>query len=421
MRLAVIGFAGAAAIAAPAAAQDRFLINDRTLDAIVLVDDANANGVIDEPGEVHTWFSAANAAGTIGPSNPTCLAVRGDGLAAMGDQGLGVVFLLRDGNRDGDALDAGESVVAAGPGNASGVSLAFPTGAAFDAGGTLHVVNAGNSFGSDALYRMTDRNADGDFQDADEIEEFVAAGAFGPGNGPYSPQEAVFLPVAAYTGGLLRNSSASLHGVFAFRDLNHNGRADDPGEFAAYFDATNGSGIAPSAGFPLEFDAAAPGAVYLHQTVTGGVDQVIRLTDANHDDDAQDPGEALLVFETSEAGFTGVDLVSAAATGLLVTDNSGKKVIVLTDLDMDGKFMSPGERRDFFANAMGLVGDVRQMAQLPRVCYPDCDGSGTLNVNDYICFQTGFALGNPYADCNGDGQRNVNDYICFQTSFALGC
>ncbi len=55
------------------------------------------------------------------------------------------------------------------------------------------------------------------------------------------------------------------------------------------------------------------------------------------------------------------------------------------------------------------------------VCYADCDGSGSLNVNDYICFQTKFAIGDPYADCDGNGMRNVNDYICFQTEFALGC
>jgi hypothetical protein len=60
-------------------------------------------------------------------------------------------------------------------------------------------------------------------------------------------------------------------------------------------------------------------------------------------------------------------------------------------------------------------------------CYPNCDGSTgaggqpTLNVNDYICFQTRFALGDPYADCDQNGLRNVNDYICFQTKFALGC
>ncbi len=54
-------------------------------------------------------------------------------------------------------------------------------------------------------------------------------------------------------------------------------------------------------------------------------------------------------------------------------------------------------------------------------CYPDCDGSGTLDVGDYICFQTKFALGDPYADCDANGIRNVADFICFQTAFALGC
>ncbi len=62
-----------------------------------------------------------------------------------------------------------------------------------------------------------------------------------------------------------------------------------------------------------------------------------------------------------------------------------------------------------------------------ETCYANCDastgpgGAPTLNINDFVCFQTKFALGDPYADCDGNGQRNVNDYICFQTKFALGC
>ncbi len=55
------------------------------------------------------------------------------------------------------------------------------------------------------------------------------------------------------------------------------------------------------------------------------------------------------------------------------------------------------------------------------ICLPDCNADGQLNVNDFICFQTMFALGDAYADCDGNGLRNVNDYICFQTRFALGC
>jgi hypothetical protein len=54
-------------------------------------------------------------------------------------------------------------------------------------------------------------------------------------------------------------------------------------------------------------------------------------------------------------------------------------------------------------------------------CYPDCNSDGSLNLSDFGCFQTRFALGDPYADCNGDGVRNLSDFGCFQTKFALGC
>lgn len=55
------------------------------------------------------------------------------------------------------------------------------------------------------------------------------------------------------------------------------------------------------------------------------------------------------------------------------------------------------------------------------VCYPDCNGDGALNLADFGCFQTKFALNDPYADCNGDGVLNLADFGCFQTKFALGC
>jgi hypothetical protein len=406
---------------APAAAQKAFLLNDRTNDAIYRVADLNGDGFINEPGEVRLWFNAANVAGTIGPSNPTCLSTRPDGLAVMGDQGLGVIFRLRDLNGDGDAQDPGESLVAADATNASGVSFAFPTGAAFDPLGILYIVNAGNAFGNDAIYKLVDLNGDGDFQDPGEITEWVGAGAFGPGNGPYSPQEILFLPTAVFPVGLVRNSSTGLHGVYRFADLNGNGRADDPGEFFAYFDATNASGITPSAGFALELDAADPSSVYMLQTATGSLDQLIRLTDIDGDNKAQSAGEAVVVFETAEPGFTSIDVVSLADGRVLITDNSGKRVIVLKDLDGDGKFMSPGERAGYFSNSSALVGDIRQMSPILFMCYPDCNGDGVLGLADFGCFQTKFALNDPYADCNGDGVLGLADFGCFQTKFALGC
>ncbi|MCA9279580.1 MAG: hypothetical protein H6815_00880 [Phycisphaeraceae bacterium] len=54
-------------------------------------------------------------------------------------------------------------------------------------------------------------------------------------------------------------------------------------------------------------------------------------------------------------------------------------------------------------------------------CYPDCDGSGALNVFDYICFGNAYANLDPYADCDGSGSLNIFDYICFGNAYASGC
>ena len=59
--------------------------------------------------------------------------------------------------------------------------------------------------------------------------------------------------------------------------------------------------------------------------------------------------------------------------------------------------------------------------QCAAPCYPDCNGDGSLNLSDFGCFTTRFALGEAYADCNGDAVLNLSDFGCFTTKFALGC
>ncbi len=54
-------------------------------------------------------------------------------------------------------------------------------------------------------------------------------------------------------------------------------------------------------------------------------------------------------------------------------------------------------------------------------CKADCDATGTLDIDDFVCFQTFFAIGDPAADCDATGQLNIDDFICFQTYFAIGC
>ncbi len=69
-----------------------------------------------------------------------------------------------------------------------------------------------------------------------------------------------------------------------------------------------------------------------------------------------------------------------------------------------------------------LGGAVHAYAMIPVVsCYADCDEDGVLSIDDFICFQTFFALGDLYADCDEDGALSIDDFICFQTFFAIGC
>jgi hypothetical protein len=54
-------------------------------------------------------------------------------------------------------------------------------------------------------------------------------------------------------------------------------------------------------------------------------------------------------------------------------------------------------------------------------CYADCDGSGELDIDDFICFQTLFGFNDPAADCDESGELDIDDFICFQTAFGIGC
>lgn len=412
-------------VVVPALGQSRTIIADRASNALWTLTDLDFGGTIVEPTETTRFFDATNAAGTIGPQNPTCMAVRCDGLVVMGDQLNQVIYLFRDLNGDGDALDAGESRVAAGAGNAAGIAFAFPTGAAFDDLGRLYIVNASNSFGDDAVYRLVDLNNDGDFMDAGEITVYVGPGAFGGTRTNYSPQEIFFVGSTLF----LRNSNGSApsqFGIFKAIDLNNDGDADDPGEFT-YYGHTAGSGIASTAGFAAEPDRFHEGSIYDLQLATGGVDQLVRLTDRNNDGDALDPGEAVLVYSTGETGFTSVDILSLPTGDVYMTDNSGKRVIILRDLNNDGDFLDAGERTNLLAAMGGVVGDIRQIVHF-TACKADVTGDDGVTIDDLLLYLASFEAGGFCADVDDgsgtgtiDGGITIDDLLYYLRRFEAGC
>lgn len=404
------------AAAGQATAQSGYLVADRTNDTIWRLVDADNSGAFDEPAEVINFFSGANAAGTLAIMNPTCMATAPNGASAIGDQGNRVVYVFRDNSGDGDANDAGESIVYADATNASGVSFAFPTGAAFGPDGHLYIANAGNAFGNDGVYRLVDLNNDGDAQDAGEIVPFAADGAFGPGNGPYSPQEIAWIGEVLF----LRNSSAGLFGVFRLEDQNNDNDADDPGEFTPFFDATSASGITPSSGFALTVDPVRPGALYTAQIAAGGVDQILRLADMNADNDANDANEAVLVFENSASGFSIIDLLALPDGRLLLTDTSTDTVVVLTDTNNDDDFMDEGESAIFFANTTPIFADARQLDPLVSTALQgdaNADGVvdfGDLNATLSVFGRNGLGL---VGNLNGDAVVDFTDLNSILSNF----
>jgi hypothetical protein len=76
---------------------------------------------------------------------------------------------------------------------------------------------------------------------------------------------------------------------------------------------------------------------------------------------------------------------------------------------------------DFYsAGVSGMLYDDVSLSE-SKSCYADCDGSGELDIDDFICFQTAFGIGDSYADCDASGELDIDDFICFQTSFGIGC
>lgn len=155
--------------------------------------------------------------------------------------------------------------------------------------------------GSDIAWRLADLNQDGDYNDAGEVtalyDELV---------GPYlwtSPSCIVsdFL-------GTVYVGDVSTDAIYAMRDQNGDGDANDAGEARIFFDTTNASGVAMQQSQGITVDAT--GVVFVAvSNPSGGIgDQIIRLRDLNADGDANDLGEANVFYaipgSTGTAAFS---------------------------------------------------------------------------------------------------------------------
>jgi hypothetical protein len=68
-----------------------------------------------------------------------------------------------------------------------------------------------------------------------------------------------------------------------------------------------------------------------------------------------------------------------------------------------------------------LLANAMTWAGVGSVCVADCNGNGSLNILDFVCFQQKFQAGDDSADINGDGSLNILDFVAFQQAFQAGC
>jgi hypothetical protein len=57
----------------------------------------------------------------------------------------------------------------------------------------------------------------------------------------------------------------------------------------------------------------------------------------------------------------------------------------------------------------------------PAPCAADCDGTGNLDLFDFLCFINFFGQEDPAADCDQDNDYSLFDFLCFLNAFNQGC
>jgi Concanavalin A-like lectin/glucanases superfamily/Immunoglobulin I-set domain len=162
----------------------------------------------------------------------------------------------------------------------------------------------------------------------------------------------------------------------------------------------------------------------LDEIRTGGYHRIptqATIFDQPRCDSPCDGGEALFVVDAGGSGGVsfqwrreGVPLSDGpTGSGSVITGTATNTLLIQS--------ASVADEADYDCVVTNTFASTTSVPASLIICYADCDCSGTLNIDDFICFQTTYAIGDPAADCDADGTLNIDDFICFQTLFAVGC
>ena len=305
---------------AKAATISPFLVSDQGRDQIVLSNDLNGDGDMNDAGETTVFYGAGNASGIIGGAgNVFALSQTSSGHVVIGDGDTDTVYRLRDNNQNGTAQDAGEAQVwFSGAANASGFKLNTPNGIAEGPDGAIYVVEADTS-GSptgDWVYRTEDKNGDGDANDAGEATQWLNLKAL---NAASSPFEIRFDGDTAY---VIDSVGATPNAIYTATDKNGDG-VIGAGEVATFASDANSYGAI----FDFAMDVGG-GSVWTWQWLPElGLSSLFSLTDLDTSGSIDAASEVREVWNTTLLDsaytfFAGFGLDRNDATGeILITSN----------------------------------------------------------------------------------------------------
>lgn len=170
------------------AATIQALFSDQTTDQVLYIADLNGDGDTNDADEVQVFFDENNASGITTPTNNVFqLAQSQTGDVYIGDGDTDTVYRLRDLNGNDNAQDADEASVWFSSENENGFALQTANGIAVGGDGAIYVVEAdtvGKPDG-DVVYRTEDLNGDGDANDAGESVIWLDLTALDASSSPF--------------------------------------------------------------------------------------------------------------------------------------------------------------------------------------------------------------------------------------------
>ena len=324
-----------------------FLFGDFTHEAMFLAVDRNHDGDVADAGEISIFFDENNASGLAAPSGTVLDLVQApDGSIFYGDNPTDSVYRLVDRNGDGDAQDAGEAKVwFSAAGNAAGFVMPTPNGVSVGADGAVYIVNAGVVSGpvDDVVYRTIDRNGDGDAQDAGEAKVWLDLQTLNPASSAF---EISFTGEIAY---ITDTNGSAPDTIYRAVDANRNGKIDsnEVGVFIA-----DNSPLGVNVEYP--HDSLGETVYAFEFAKRGSFHTLYALNDRDGSGAIDSPDEARAVWDASHlpTGYvisTGSGMDAVADGSILLAANGGQPnqdhLVRLVDNNGDGDFLDAGETK----------------------------------------------------------------------------